>query len=80
MRSLSPWVGMKVSEALKLLGAKVKREANVLVIDAASAGSGELPENLSRRMRASNLIMGPLLGRFKDARILVGLVVPFRHA
>ncbi|MDD4775868.1 MAG: UDP-N-acetylglucosamine 1-carboxyvinyltransferase, partial [Syntrophomonas sp.] len=58
-----------MSEALKLLGAKVKREANVLVIDAGSAGSGELPENLSRRMRASNLIMGPLLGRFKDARI-----------
>lgn len=58
-----------MSEALKLLGAKVKREANVLVIDAGSAGSGELPENLSRRMRASNLIMGPLLGRFKDARV-----------
>lgn len=58
-----------MSEVLELLGAKVKREANVLIIDARSAGSNELPETISRRMRASNLIIGPLLGRFKDARV-----------
>ncbi len=58
-----------MSEALALLGAKVKREGNVLVIDGRSADSYELPENISRRMRASNLVMGPLLGRFKQTRV-----------
>ncbi len=58
-----------MSEALALLGAKVKREANVLIIDGRAADSYELPENISRRMRASNLVMGPLLGRFKQTRV-----------
>ncbi len=58
-----------MSEVLELLGAKVKREGDVLIIDGRSAGSNELPEKISRRMRASNLVMGPLLGRFKDARV-----------
>ncbi len=58
-----------MSEVLELLGARVKREASVLIIDARSAGSNELPESISRRMRASNLVIGPLLGRFKQARV-----------
>ena len=58
-----------MSEVLELLGARVKRESDVLIIDGRSAGSSELPEKISRRMRASNLVMGPLLGRFKDARV-----------
>ena len=58
-----------MSEVLELLGAKVKREGDVLIIDGRSACSNELPEKISRRMRASNLVMGPLLGRFKGARV-----------
>lgn len=58
-----------MSEALALLGAEVKREGNVLIIDGRAADSYELPENISRRMRASNLVMGPLLGRFKQTRV-----------
>ena len=58
-----------MSEALELLGAKVKREDRVLIINGRTACSNELPENISRRMRASNLVMGPLLGRFKEARV-----------
>lgn len=58
-----------MSEALTILGAKVKREKNVLVIDGSMVNSCELPEHVSRRMRASNLVMGPLLGRFKYTRV-----------
>jgi len=58
-----------MSEALTILGAKVKREKNVLVIDGRLVNSCELPDHVSRRMRASNLVMGPLLGRFKHTRV-----------
>lgn len=58
-----------MSEALTILGAKVKREENVMVIDGSMVNSCELPEHISRRMRASNLVMGPLLGRFKHTRV-----------
>ncbi|CFX63146.1 UDP-N-acetylglucosamine 1-carboxyvinyltransferase [Syntrophomonas zehnderi OL-4] len=58
-----------MSDALSILGAKVKREGRGLIIDGRSVNSFELPEYISRRMRASNLVMGALLGRFKEARV-----------
>lgn len=58
-----------MSEALSILGAKVKREKDILVIDGGKVTARELPENISRKMRASNLVMGALLGRFKEARV-----------
>ncbi len=58
-----------MSEALAILGAKIKREDDILAIDARGINHYELPENISRRMRASNLVMGALLGRFKQARV-----------
>jgi len=58
-----------MSMALEILGAKVKREASVLVIDARTINNYELPESISRKMRASNLVMGALLGRFQRARV-----------
>ncbi|MDD2509651.1 MAG: UDP-N-acetylglucosamine 1-carboxyvinyltransferase [Syntrophomonas sp.] len=58
-----------MSQALEILGAKVKREADILVIDARTIDGYELPESISRKMRASNLVMGALLGRFKRARV-----------
>ena len=47
-----------MSEALKLLGAKVNRDNDVLVIDGRTVNSCELPESISRKMRASNLMIG----------------------
>jgi len=58
-----------MSEALTILGAKVKREKDILIIDGRLVNSCELPECISRRMRASNLVMGALLARFKHARV-----------
>lgn len=58
-----------MSDALMIMGAKVKREGKVLTIDGRSVNNCELPESVSRRMRASNLVMGALLGRFNEARV-----------
>ncbi|MGI6453989.1 MAG: UDP-N-acetylglucosamine 1-carboxyvinyltransferase [Syntrophomonadaceae bacterium] len=58
-----------MSEVLQLLGAKVRRENDVLIINGRSVKSVEVPENISRKMRASNLVMGALLGRFGKAKI-----------
>jgi UDP-N-acetylglucosamine 1-carboxyvinyltransferase len=58
-----------MSEALTILGAKVKREHDTLIIDGRMVDNCDLPEHISRRMRASNLVMGALLGRFKHTRV-----------
>lgn len=58
-----------MSDALMIMGARVKREGKVLVIDGGAVNNCELPESVSRRMRASNLVMGALLGRFREARV-----------
>lgn len=58
-----------MSEALQILGARIKREKDILVVDSRYINSLEIPEHISRKMRASNLVMGALLGRFKEARV-----------
>ncbi len=58
-----------MAEALELLGATVKREGKVLIINGSGVKNCELPESISRRMRASNLVMGALLGRMHEARV-----------
>ncbi|MGI5911654.1 MAG: UDP-N-acetylglucosamine 1-carboxyvinyltransferase [Syntrophomonadaceae bacterium] len=58
-----------MSEVLEIMGAKVKRENDVLIIDSRNIKSIEVPEHISRKMRASNLVMGALLARFRKARV-----------
>lgn len=58
-----------MSDALTIMGARIKREGKVLTIDGSTVNNCELPESVSRRMRASNLVMGALLGRFNEARV-----------
>ncbi|NMC26728.1 MAG: UDP-N-acetylglucosamine 1-carboxyvinyltransferase, partial [Syntrophomonadaceae bacterium] len=58
-----------MSEALTILGCGVKREQDALIIRGGNVDHFELPEWISRRMRASNLVMGALLARLKYSRI-----------
>lgn len=60
-----------ISEVLKCLGLQVKcyPEENVLDIDSTKITSYEAPYELVRTMRASFLVMGPLLARIGKARI-----------
>ncbi|MGI6677567.1 MAG: UDP-N-acetylglucosamine 1-carboxyvinyltransferase [Dehalobacterium sp.] len=56
-------------DILEHLGARVKWEKNTLIIDAAAINPQQIPEETMKKMRASNLVMGPLLSRFRYARI-----------
>jgi UDP-N-acetylglucosamine 1-carboxyvinyltransferase len=58
-----------MSEVLRILGAKVRREKDILIIDSRTINSAEVPEHISRKMRASNLVMGALLARFHYAKV-----------
>jgi UDP-N-acetylglucosamine 1-carboxyvinyltransferase len=58
-----------MEEVLRSLGARVKRENGSLVIHAENITSYELPDYTSRKMRASNLVMGALLGRLGRAKV-----------
>ncbi|NVL90980.1 MAG: UDP-N-acetylglucosamine 1-carboxyvinyltransferase [Desulfobacterales bacterium] len=51
------------------LGAKVETSGSVVKIDAGGLNSHEAPYNLVRTMRASVLVLGPLLARLGRARV-----------
>jgi len=58
-----------MSEVLEILGATIQRRKDVLIINCANIDSFEVPEHISRKMRASNLVMGALLSRFGRAKV-----------
>ena len=58
-----------ISEVIAHLGVPVGYEADALVIDSANITTCEAPYELVRKMRASFLVMGPLLARFGRAKI-----------
>lgn len=58
-----------MTEVLTALGAKVSWQDECLVADASQAGAVEVSSDLMRRMRASNLVLGPLLGRFRRVKL-----------
>ncbi len=52
---------------LGLLGVSVKQEAGRVIVDATAVQSVEAPYDLVKTMRASILVLGPLLARFGEA-------------
>ena len=52
---------------LSLLGASVKQDSNKVLINARTVQSLEAPYDLVKTMRASILVLGPLLARFGEA-------------
>ena len=60
-----------IAEVLEALGVTVQldREKSTFTVDAQKIGSWEAPYDLVRKMRASFLIMGPLLARCGRAKI-----------
>lgn len=60
---------MVMTEVLAYLGVKVKWEGKTLILDAAAINSCDIPERMMRKLRASNLIIGPLLSRCRYVRV-----------
>jgi len=56
-------------ELIKILGGEFSRDDNVLKISTEGVRSSETPESVVKKMRASVLSMGPLLARFRRARV-----------
>ena len=58
-----------ISDLLRHLGAEVEYEGKTLTVDATNITTCEAPYELVRKMRASFLVMGPLLARFNHTKI-----------
>ncbi len=58
-----------MKDVLVYLGAQLTCEGKYVTVDASQAQSLEISEDLMRRMRASNLVLGPLLARFGYVKI-----------
>ena len=54
-----------LNEILDYLGAKVSRENDYMEIDASKITNKEIPENISKKLRASYYFMSELLGKYK---------------
>ena len=52
---------------LEILGCKVKKENNKIIIDSNKIKKLEIPEDLMQEMRSSVIIVGALLARKKEA-------------
>src|SRR5207247_4680458 len=56
-------------EVLEHLGAAVRWDGNTLTVDTSGASGLEAPYELVRKMRASIVVLGPLLARFGRAKV-----------
>ena len=58
-----------LTETLEYLGAKVKNKDGLMEIDSSKLNNLMIPENLSKKLRASYYFMGALLGKFKHVKM-----------
>lgn len=58
-----------LNEILTFLGATVKREETYMEIDSSSIENKEIPENISKKLRASYYFMSALLGKYKHVEM-----------
>lgn len=57
------------TELLEHLGCTVKADGNLMAINAAQISNLTAPYDIVRKMRGSILVLGPLLARFKEAKV-----------
>ncbi len=58
-----------MAHLLRIIGAKVEFSEHTLIIDTTQADFPEAPYELVKTMRASIYVLGPLLARFKNAKV-----------
>ena len=58
-----------IKDLLANLGARIESDGNTVRIDASGLCNHEAPYDLVRKMRASILVLGPLVARLKRARV-----------
>ena len=60
---------LTMADVLEHLGASVEWDGSTVIVDTSAADGVETPYELVRRMRASIIVLGPLLARFGQARV-----------
>jgi UDP-N-acetylglucosamine 1-carboxyvinyltransferase len=58
-----------LNEILEYLGAKVERKNNQMIIDSTNIVNKEIPEEVSKKLRASYYFMSALLGKYKHVEM-----------
>lgn len=58
-----------LNEILEYLGAKVSKNNNTMIIDSSTIINKEIPENISKKLRASYYFMSALLGKYKHVEM-----------
>lgn len=58
-----------LDDILNYLGAKIKKDDDVMKIDSSNIENKLIPEDIAKKLRASYYFMGALLGRFKKVEI-----------
>ena len=58
-----------LNEILEYLGAKVKRKNSTITIDSSTIINKEIPEKISKKLRASYYFMSALLGKYKKVEM-----------
>ena len=58
-----------LNEILEYLGAKVERKKSTITIDSSTIKNKEIPENISKKLRASYYFMSALLGKYKKVEM-----------
>ncbi len=58
-----------LSEILEYLGARVERKGTSMKIDSTNVKNKEIPEEISKKLRASYYFMGALLGKYKKVEM-----------
>lgn len=58
-----------LNEILTFLGAKVKRNGEIMEIDSSEVENKSIPEHISKKLRASYYFMGALLGKYKKVEM-----------
>ena len=58
-----------LTEILEFLGAKISRSNEEIIIDASKIDNKEIPEEISKKLRASYYFMSALLGKYKHVEM-----------
>lgn len=58
-----------LTEILEYLGAKVDRKGSIMTIDSSNIINKEIPESISKKLRASYYFMAALLGKYKHVEM-----------
>lgn len=59
----------KMTDILTMLGCQIRRDGHTLTLDAGGLNRTEMPDALSKQIRSSIFLLGPILSRFRQATV-----------